>query len=100
MSQSHTSKDRIWAAVSYLWVISIFVLLTTKNSFVKRHAKQGFLIFVGECVVFLPVLGFLFGWIISVLAFVFSIFGFIKALQGEEWMVPIIGKWWDEKIRI
>jgi uncharacterized membrane protein len=95
-----SQQERTMAALSYIWILSIVVLLTQKKKFVHDHAKQGLLLFVGECIVFIPIIGWLLGWIVSLIAIVLALVGIIKAWNGEEWKVPLIGEWWDRKIKI
>jgi uncharacterized membrane protein len=99
-SNKPSQEEKIWAVLSYIWVLSIVALLVRKEKFVHDHAKQGFLIFVGECFMFIPVINFLFGWIIGLAAFILAIVGIIKALAGETWKIPFIGEWWDQKIKM
>ena len=95
-----SSEQKVWAALSYVWVMSFVVLILKKDSFVHAHAKQGLLIFVGECIIFVPIIWMLIGWLIGLIAFICAFIGFFKAIQGEEWKVPFIGEWWDKTIRV
>jgi len=95
-----TQQERTLAALGYIWVLSIVILLTQKKPFVHKHAKQGVLLFVGECIVFIPIIGWFLGWIVSLIAIILAIVGIIKAWNGEEWKVPFIGEWWDKTVRI
>jgi len=63
-----SQEEKLWATLSYLGVLSIVVLLVKKEKFIHDHAKQGFLVFVGECFMFIPVINFLFGWLIGLVA--------------------------------
>jgi len=71
----------------------IFLVVEKKSSFVKFHAKQSTITFLG-----LFVLSLLFGWIpvIGALILIFSIILWfilmIKALQGKRYLLPIVGK--------
>ncbi|MFA6214941.1 MAG: hypothetical protein WC768_00045 [Patescibacteria group bacterium] len=84
-------EKKIWAAVGYLWILSLVALAARKdNEFVKFHASQGALLFVISVVFcFIPVLG----WFLNVLVGVAAIVGIIKALQGEKWELPVVGVW-------
>lgn len=100
-AQSNPTPDKKFlAALSYMWVASIVVLSLKENRFVRAHAKQGLLLFIGECVIFIPLLGMLIGWFIVLISIILAFVGFFKALQGEEWKVPIVGDWWDKKIQL
>ena len=71
----------------------IFLAVEKKSSFVKFHAKQSTITFLG-----LFVLSLLFGGIpvIGALILIFSIILWfilmIKALQGKRYLLPIVGK--------
>lgn len=95
-----TADQKLWAALGYVWVMTFIVLMTKNDPYVRRHAKQGLLLFVGECIIFVPILGMLIGWLVSFLSVVFAFIGFFKALQGTEWKVPFLGDWWENKIKI
>lgn len=84
-------EKKIWAAVGYLWILSLVALAARKdNEFVRFHASQGALLFVISVVfLFIPVIG----WLLNILVGVVAIVGIIKALQGEKWELPIIGGW-------
>jgi len=84
-------EKKIWAAVGYLWILSLVALAARKdNDFVRFHASQGALMFVISIpCMFIPVVG----WMINLLLGIVSIIGIIKALQGEKWEIPIIGSW-------
>ena len=95
-----TSEQKLWAVLSYVGILSLVVLLLKKDPFAHSHAKQGFLIFAGEILMFVPVINFLFGWLIGLIAFILAIVGIIKSLNGESWKVPFIGEWWDQTLKI
>ena len=83
------SEKKIWAAVGYLWILSLVALAARKdNDFVRFHASQGALLFVISIpCMFIPFIG----WLINIVLGVVSIVGIIKALQGEKWEIPVIG---------
>ena len=85
--KKHSTEDRVWAAASYLWVISLVALAARKdNDFVRFHANQGALLFVVSLILmFIPGIGWLFNVILGVLA----IIGIIKAVQGVRWPLPV-----------
>jgi uncharacterized membrane protein len=82
----------------------LFLVLEKTNSFVRFHAMQSTVLWVGWVIVSIalsvlsgvvPVIGWIFGLILSI---VMSIGGFIlwlvlmfKAYQGEEWELPVVG---------
>ncbi len=78
-------------------VTGVVFLVLEKDAFVRFHAMQSTVVFV---VLFL--LQWVFGLTIILLALVplISLFGFVlwlmliyKAWQGEEWEVPVLGKY-------
>lgn len=90
-TQINPSEKKVWAAVGYLWILSLVALAARKdNEYVKFHASQGALLFVISIVfMFIPVLG----WLLNILVAIAGIIGIIKALQGEKWEIPVIGAW-------
>ena len=42
-----TSDDKVWGAISYVWILSLVALASRKNNeYVRFHANQGFLLFL------------------------------------------------------
>jgi len=82
-----SSDDKLWGALSYLWILSIIVLATKKdNEFVRFHANQGVSIFIASFVLmFIPVIG----WALNLILGIIAIIAIIKALQGEKWPMPV-----------
>ncbi len=76
----------------------VFLVVEKESRFVKFHAKQSTITFLGLLVVMI-----VFGWIpvLSGLIFVFSLilwlFLMVKALRGEKYMLPVVGKLAEEK---
>jgi uncharacterized membrane protein len=82
----------------------LFLILEKTNTFVRFHAMQSTVLWVGWVIVSIalsvlsgvvPVIGWIFGLILSI---VMSIGGFIlwlvlmwKAYQGQEWELPVVG---------
>lgn len=82
-----TQDDRIWAALSYLWILSIVALALKKNNeYVRFHANQGFFLFLVSLVFFIP----FFGQIVGLIAMIFAIVGIIKAYNGSKWPLPLV----------
>lgn len=86
------------AALSYVLgpITGIIFLLLEKDPFVKFHAMQSIVVFVG---LFILNWVFVLTIILALLVPILGIVGFIlwllliyKAWQGEEWEVPIAGK--------
>lgn len=91
--------NRLIAAISYISLLCLIPLLLKKDSkFCQEHGRQGFIVFllsVVTCVLgWVPVLGwFVLAPLGSILVFIISVVGFVKALQGEFWEIPVIGKY-------
>lgn len=87
------------AAASYLlgFITGIIFLLVEKQSkFVRFHAMQSTLLFGGIFIAnialgFIPILGWMVGLILSLVAFVLWIVLMWKAFQGEMYKVPYVG---------
>jgi uncharacterized membrane protein len=79
-------KNKALAAVSYLWIVSLVLLLVKKDSpFVQFHAKQGFVLFIASIILgFIPFLG----WILNLVVIVLVLIGLISALQGKWRKLP------------
>ena len=99
MAEQTGLKKETAAALSYLIgpITGVILLLMEKDDFVRFHAMQSILTFGG-----LVVLQFVLGAtvILSVLIPLTSLAGFVlwlvlmyKALQGERFEVPVIGKY-------
>jgi fumarate reductase subunit D len=98
------SQVDIIALISYIGVLCVVPLFVkSQDEFVKFHAKQGLILFIGEVATyilslmtpFLVPLWFLvnLGWLIL------SIFGIINVVKNEKKQLPIIGQFAD-KIKI
>lgn len=82
-----TNKDI--AALSYAWVLSVFVYFWKKDSpFVRFHAKQGVVLFILSIIFWvIPVVG----RFLELLVLALFVLGFLSAAQGEWKDLPIIG---------
>ncbi|MEI6288158.1 MAG: hypothetical protein WCP18_01040 [bacterium] len=82
-----SQEQKIWGAVSYLWVFSIVALASRKkDEYIRFHANQGAFLFVASIpLMFIPMLGWLLVGIIAIV-------GIINALQGEKWELPLVGE--------
>jgi len=82
------SDSNLMGALSYLWLLSVVMLLVKKEDpYVQFHAKQGVVLFAASLVLWIiPVVG----WLLNIAVTVAVIIGFIKALQGEKYRLPIV----------
>ena|SRR3990172_2385354 len=79
----------------------VFLVVEKESSFVKFHARQSTVTFLVLFVIslifgWIPVIGFLV--LISIL--ILWLFLMVKALQGERYMLPIVGKIVEEKTKL
>ncbi|NMB57321.1 DUF4870 domain-containing protein [Candidatus Beckwithbacteria bacterium] len=78
----------------------IFLLLAKENKRTKFHAMQSLVIFGGISVLsFIPVIGWFLSWILWIVAFVLWLVLIIKAYQGEDWEVPVVGEFVKKQIK-
>jgi uncharacterized membrane protein len=109
--ESLSDRTRWLAACAYLFVLSIFVLYEAKqrpeDEYLRFHARQGFAIFFVEfaLVVVSTILDHSVGRIdtLGVVVMVtynlctgllgvgVSVMGFVNALLGERWTLPVLG---------
>ncbi len=83
--------ERFTAALSYVWVLSLYPLLFKKDSsFIQFHAKQGVALFVIELLSFVFLF---FAPLVIIACVIISILGIRAALAGQYWSVPFLGDW-------
>jgi len=86
------------------WVTGlVFLLLEQKNAFVRFHAMQSLVTFLGLFLVsfvlgFIPVLGMLVGLIMWPLSVVLWIVLMVKAYKGERYKLPVIGDFVEQQL--
>jgi uncharacterized membrane protein len=97
-------KSNVAGLLCYLlfWVTGLEFLFVEKNDkFVRFHAIQSVVTFgaltVFFALVFIPVVGWIFGWLSLALALFLWIMLMVKAFRGKKVKVPIAGKF-AEKI--
>lgn len=91
-------NNKVLAAVGYFGILCFLPLLLAKDSaYAKHHGKQGLVLFIAEAIVFfvniIPILGQIIFTLAMIFFFIMSIMGLLKALNGEKWEVPILGKY-------
>lgn len=91
-------KNKLLAALSYLWILFILYWIVD-SPFVKFHAKQSMVIFIGDLVIWvvglfagglIPMWGII-SWLLSLLLFALRLIGFINAITGKVSKLPIVG---------
>jgi len=80
----------------------VFILIEKENKFVRFHAMQSIIVFgaitiVSIIVSFIPFIGTIISWLLSVLALVLWIVLMIKAYQGNMYKLPIAGDLAEKK---
>ena len=91
-------KDKVAAVFSYLgwvfWVVA-FIIRNRNDSLSRHHLNQGFILAIaGTLVGVLSRLHGLFGFVASILGIgiaLLSIVGIVRALQGSDEPLPIVG---------
>jgi uncharacterized membrane protein len=81
----------------------VFLLVEKKSNFVKFHAMQSTITFLGLFVIstvlgMIPIIGLL-AYPIWILSLILWLLLMIKALKGERYMLPIVGKMAEEKTK-
>ena len=67
----------------------VFLMVEKKSSFVKFHARQSTITFlIVLALSWIPVIGFVF-WILGIFLWLLLM---IKTLQGQKYLLPIVGK--------
>ena len=111
-AEKPTERARWIAAVSYIAFVSLLSLQRSRrDTFIRYHASQGFLLFIAECaalaitiVLYLTVgrikiIGFvvvgIFEIVVGLGVLTLSAIGFVKALFGEYWSMPFLGEYRD-----
>ncbi len=74
----------------------IFLLVEKKSRYVRFHAAQSTVLFLGLFVIkfvlgFIPILGWITGVLLGLLGFVLWIVCMIKAIKHEDFKLPIVG---------
>ncbi|GEM_PF-881220 len=93
--------DRLLSGVSYLGVLSLLpVILHVKSDYVRFHAKQGLLLFIGEIIFTLvwiiPFIGWVAGFLGWIICLILSLVGLIKSLAGRYWRAPVLSRFVDK----
>lgn len=88
------SDHKVIAAFSYVWILFLIPLLAKRDDkFCQFHAKQGLVLFLveiaGMFVFWIPIIG----WLLFLAVLVMAVIGILKALTGEYWEMPILGKY-------
>jgi uncharacterized membrane protein len=95
---SITQDDKVFAALSYMWILCLVPLLIKRDrEFVQYHARQGLVLFIAELILsvigMIPVLGWLVGFFGWIAATILSVLGIVAALVGRYWEMPFLGSY-------
>ena len=91
--------ENIEAALAYVlsWISGLAIyLLEKENKFVRFHAMQSFITFLGLSIIgvilsFIPVMGEILSRLLGILGIILWIVCIIKAYQGERFKLPSVG---------
>jgi len=89
MTEQLSNDSKLFAALSYLWLLSVVMLVLKKDDeFVRFHAKQGTVIFAVSIILwFIPIIG----WLLQIAVLIAVVIGFLKAYSGERFKMPVVG---------
>ncbi len=86
------------------WVTGlVFLLLEQKNAFVRFHAMQSLVTFLGLFIItvvvgFIPVLGILVNLLVWPLSLVLWVVLMVKAWKGERYKLPVVGDFVEQQL--
>jgi uncharacterized membrane protein len=80
----------------------VFLIIEKKNRFVRFHAFQSVAVFGALSVLsliagFIPVIGWLIGFLVGPVWLILWILLMVKAYQGEQFKLPLAGDWAEEQ---
>jgi len=82
-------NERQFAAMSYVWIFSIFILLGKRDSeFIQHHARRGTILFLVSLILgAFPIL-----WYGEILVLLLDVLGFLAAATGNENNLPLLSE--------
>ena len=84
------------------WVTGLIFLLLEKNRFVRFHAIQSVFVFgvlnLAFCLILIPIVGWVFGWGVILLAFILWVVLMVRAYQGFKTKVPLAGNFAEKRV--
>lgn len=94
-------QDNVASALSYIFIVAIIFLLIepyNRNRTVRFHCFQSLGLAVASIVVhiglmFIPYVGWVISPLFSLAVFVVWVICLVKAFQGQQFKLPIIGDW-------
>lgn len=90
--------NRLVAAIGYFGILCLVPLLLKRNSaFAQHHGKQGLVLLIAWCLLWIgniiPILGTIVWMAGSVVFVILVILGVINALNGKLWEMPVLGEY-------
>lgn len=83
------------------WVTGLVFLFLEKDKFVRFHAIQSLVVFgvfnLAFCLILIPIIGWVFGWLIILLAFILWVVLMVRAYQGFKTKVPLAGSFAEKR---
>ncbi|AHF79778.1 DUF4870 domain-containing protein [Thermococcus paralvinellae] len=110
IKKSETSlglEENVEAALAYVLGFLtgiIFLLLEKESEFVRFHAMQSTITFLGIFIIqrilaFIPFLGGILAMLLGLVGLVLWILGIVKAYQGEYYKFPIVGSIAENQVK-
>ena len=101
MGKKPTGEQMLFGVLAYLGILVLIPLLLKKDDdFIHWHAKQGLVLLIAYVVVWVftmvPIIRWILGPIISLILFVFAIIAIVQVLMGNQWQLPLLGKYADK----
>lgn len=98
--QTATSNQNVLGAIAYLFgfISGIILLIVEKNNkYVRFHAMQSTIVFLGIFVVsfvveYIPLLNVIVSPLLWIVSLILWILLMVKAFQGETYKLPYVGK--------
>ncbi len=94
-----TNEEKVLGALSYFGVLCVLPVLFRKDStFAMHHARQGVVLLIAWVILWIgaatvPILGGFVWFIGSIVLFVLSALGVIRAASGDLWELPWLGEY-------
>lgn len=96
-SQTDIDENKGLSILCYLGILLLIPLLAKPQSkYLKFHSNQGILLMIIEIIctfiLFIPILGWIVGFIGYLFAMICTVIGIINAIKGKTKRLPLIGK--------
>lgn len=99
-AQSGGMDPKLAGALAYLWITAIAFLLIepyNKDKFIRFHSFQSLFLGLASFAIhivltIIPIIGWVLLPFASLGILILAVIGAVKAWQGQQWQMPIIGK--------